>query len=55
LKTCVVCDQALERNGGPIVFVDKELEIKVCGEDHRREFWHDPDRYRKKIREAKVL
>ena len=55
LKTCVVCDQALERQGGPIVFVDEGLEIKVCGQEHRREFLRDRDRYRKKVREVKVL
>jgi hypothetical protein len=55
LKTCVVCDQSLEKESGPISFTYKRQEVKVCSEEHRAEFNKEPARYLAKIKEVKVL
>jgi hypothetical protein len=55
LKTCVVCDQALEKEGAPISFMYKDREVKVCSEKDRAEFYKEPNRYIEKIKEVKAL
>jgi YHS domain-containing protein len=55
LKTCVVCDQSLEKHGGPISFIHKGQKVEACSEEHRAEFNKEPNRYLEKIKEVKVL
>jgi hypothetical protein len=55
LKTCVVCDHPLGENGGPVVFVHENQEVKVCGEAHKADFLKEPQKHLKKIKETKVL
>ena len=55
LRTCVVCDQPLGKEGGPISFSHEGQKVEVCSEGHRAEFNKEPARYLAKIKEVKVL
>jgi hypothetical protein len=49
-----VCDQALEKAGGPISFKYQGQEVKVCSEEHRAQFHKESSQYIAKIKEVKV-
>ena len=55
LRTCVVCDQPLGKEGGPISFFHDGQKVEVCSEEHRAEFNKEPTRFMAKIKEVKVL
>lgn len=55
LKTCVVCDQSLTMEGGPITFIHDGYEVRVCSEEDRAKFQQAPGKYMTKIKEVKYL
>ena len=55
LDTCLVCDMKLGGSmGGPYVFVYKGQEIKVCDKSEKTDFDKNPDKYLKKLADAKA-
>lgn len=54
LDTCLVCGMKLGDMGQPYVFVYKGQEIKVCDKSEKTAFDKDPDKYLKKLADAKA-
>ena len=54
LDNCLVCDMKFGSMGKPYVFVYKGQEIKVCDKSEKAAFDKDPDKYLKKLADAKA-
>ena len=55
LKTCLVCSMELGMMGGkPYEFVYKGQKIKLCNEEEKELFDKTPDKYLKKLADAKA-
>ena len=54
LDTCLVDDMKLGSMGDPYVFVYKGQEIKFCCAGCKPIFLKNPDKYLKKLRDAKI-
>jgi YHS domain-containing protein len=54
LDKCVVSDEKLDHDGKPYVFDYKGQEVKLCCKDCLKDFKKEPEKYIKKIEEAKA-
>ena len=54
LDTCLVCGMKFDPTDKPCVFVYKGQEIKVCDKSEKADFDKHPDKYMKKLDDAKA-
>lgn len=53
LETCVVCGEKLGDRGNPYIFLEGEVEVRLCSVDCKKGFEADAEKYLGMIRDAR--